>query len=249
MPGALDAGAVTRTTQDRSGRVWATPLREVTRALSWHRRLVAGVLAGVAVLAALQALRPAAVRAVPVVAASGDLPAGLVLTPGDLRLARLPPGLVPAGSSRSVAAVVGARLAAPVRSGEPVTDVRLVGPDLLAAYRHTVGADVGEVLLPLADTATVALLRPGDSLDVLAAPTAGPAAGGPAITVARDVPVLAVAGGPAGGADGPGAGAGSALTASAGTAGAVLLAVTPATAQLLAQAAVSSAISVLVHPG
>lgn len=248
VPGT-DADAVTRTVEDRPARVWATPLRELARALSWHRRLVSGVLAAVAVLAGLQALRPPAVLAVPVVAASGDLPAGHVLTAGDLRLSRLPPGLVPAGSSRSLAGVVGARLAAPVRAGEPVTDVRLVGPELLAAYRVTVGADVGEVLLTLTDPATVALLRPGDSVDVLAAPTGGPDAGGPVVTVARDVPVLAVPAGPTGDPGGFLGGSGPAVAAADGTGGAVLIAVTPATARLLARAAVTSAISVLVHPG
>lgn len=229
--------------------MWSAALRELARALAWHRRLVAAVLAAIAVLAGLQALRPVPAVAVPVAAASRDLPAGLVLTAGDLRLARLPPGQVPAGSSRSLRGVLGARLAAPVRSGEPVTDVRLVGPDLLAAYRVTVGPDVGEVLLPLDDPATVALLRPGDLLDVLAAPTGGPAAGGPAVVVARDIPVLAVPAGPEGDPGGLLGGAGSTAGTSGSTGGAILVAVTPATARLLAQAAVSSAISVLVHPG
>ena len=40
---------------------------------------------------------------------------------------------MPAGALRDVTALLGRVLAAPVRRGEPITDVRLVGPSLLGA--------------------------------------------------------------------------------------------------------------------
>jgi Flp pilus assembly protein CpaB len=88
--------------------------------------------------------------------------------------------LAPVGST---ARAVGRTLAAPVRAGEPVTDVRLVGPSILAGYP-------GRVALPvrIADSDAVALLRPGDHVGLLAAdPRRGTAA-----AVAVDVPVLSI---------------------------------------------------------
>lgn len=228
---------------------WSVLARELGRAVSWHRRWFAAALVGVAVLAVLQVLRPTPAVGVPTVAAALDLPAGAVLDAADLHVVLLPAGSRPAGAARSVAALLGARLASPVRSGEAVTDVRLVGPAVLAAYGSRVGPDVGELLLPVADAATASLVRPGDSLDVLAAPTAGPGAGGPAVMVARGVPVLAVPASPDGSTGGPFASAGSSSTAADSGSAAVLVAVTPTTAGLLAAAAVSSRISILVHPG
>jgi pilus assembly protein CpaB len=237
------------TTAGQDGRrvPWANAFRELRRAVSWHRRLLAGVLVAVAVLAGLQVVRPATVPAVGIVTAAHDLSAGTTLTSADLRLTLLPPELAPTGAARSIGAVLGARLASPLRFGEPLTDVRLVGPALLNSYRASIGADVGEVLLRVDDPGAVALLKPGDRIDVIAAPTAGAGAGGAAVVVAQAVPVLSVPAVAAGGTTGVLSG-GSAAAAGDGSAGSVLLAVTPATARILAQAAVSSAISVFVHP-
>ncbi len=221
----------------------------VTRALSWHRRLVAAALAAVAVLAALDVLRPAPVLGVPVVVASRDLPAGARLDATELTVVLERPGTAPSGSARSPAELTGALLAAPLRAGEPITDVRLVSAALLAAYAPSLGRDVGEATVRLSDPGGVATVTAGSLVDVLAATTAGPRAGAPASVIAAGVPVLAVPGRAAG----PTSTGGGLLSAAASqpvdsAGGLLVLAVTPATARLLAQAAVTSQLSVLVHP-
>ncbi len=94
--------------------------------------------------------------------AAADLPAGTVLTDASLGLTELP--TAPAGSAADPADLAGRVLAAPVRAGEPVTDVRLVGPGLTALL------PAGQVAAPvrLADLAVAGLAAPGDRVDVLA---------------------------------------------------------------------------------
>jgi hypothetical protein len=93
---------------------------------------------------------------------------------------RYPRGVAPTGSD---AHAVGRTLAAPVRKGEPVTDVRLVAPSLVAAYPDRVAVPVR-----IADAAAVRLLRAGDNVDLVAADPRR----GRATYVAVDVPVLAL---------------------------------------------------------
>jgi Flp pilus assembly protein CpaB len=130
-----------------------------------HRRSLAVGCVGVAVVAGLRVLAPAPPPTVPVVVAARDLPGGVALSPSDLTLVDFPAALVPAGmTSLGLAADPGGRvLAAPLRAGEPVTDVRLVGAPLA-------GADPGVVATPvrLPDAAAAALLRAGDRIDLLA---------------------------------------------------------------------------------
>jgi pilus assembly protein CpaB len=132
------------------------------------RRVLATLLAVAALVLAVRP--PASTTAaaghpvVPVVVASGDLPAGAVLTPEDLEVASWPPRLVPAGAGASAADLTGRTLAGALRAGEPVTDVRLVGPGLTASLPE------GQVAAPvrLADLAVAELVRAGDRVDVLA---------------------------------------------------------------------------------
>jgi hypothetical protein len=93
---------------------------------------------------------------------------------------RFPTGTAPQGLE---AKAVGRTLAAPIRRGEPVTDVRLVAPALAAGYP-------GRVAMPvrIADADMVALLRVGDRVDLVAAdPRAGTAT-----YAAVDLPVVAL---------------------------------------------------------
>lgn len=154
--------------------------RAVRRTVLARRRPLAAVCAGVAVLAGVQAARPSPGQTVPVTVAARDLPSGTVLTADDLTVRRLPAGSAPTGTATDA---VGRTLAAPVRSGEPVTDVRLVGPALISGYH-------GRVALPvrIADADMAGLLRVGDHIDLVAAdPRSGTAS-----YVAVDVPVLAL---------------------------------------------------------
>jgi hypothetical protein len=87
--------------------------------------------------------------------------------------------------------VVGSTLAGPARRGEVLTDVRLLGSRLAES---TAGPGARIVPLHLADSALIDLVRVGDVVDVLVAPTAGaPDAAPPASKVlATDAVVVLV---------------------------------------------------------
>jgi pilus assembly protein CpaB len=143
-------------------------LRRPRYPLHTARRAAAVVLAVVAlVLAARPASPPEPPpAAVGVTVAAVDLPAGTVLAADRLTVARLPPELVPDGSTGDPSRLVGRVLAGGVRAGEPLTDVRLVGPGLTAQLPSgQMGAPVR-----LTDLAVAGLVRTGDRVDVLATP-------------------------------------------------------------------------------
>lgn len=204
-------------------------LRDLRRAVPRHRRLLAAGLAAAAMAFALAALRPDPPPTTDVLVAVRDLAAGVHLRAGDTRSLAVPATAAPDGVLADPAAVAGRVLAAPVRRGEPLTDVRLVG----AAALHGYGAGKVGTPVRLADPGVAALLRPGAVVDVLAVPTAaGLDATGPARVVARGVRVVSV------GADtDPGAGAGTL----------VVVAATPRQAAALAKGAAGARLSVTLH--
>jgi pilus assembly protein CpaB len=155
------------------------------RTVGWHRRLLAAGLAAGAVALAVQAAEPAPERTVPVVAAAGELRGGITLIREDLRLVDLPSDVVPAGALGSIDAVIGQVLSGPVRAGEPLTDARLFGPGLLTGW----GDDLVATAVRVADPGVVLLLRPGDRIDVYSTPGSGL---GAAAVIAAAVPVLAI---------------------------------------------------------
>ncbi|WP_239655069.1 SAF domain-containing protein [Mycobacterium riyadhense] len=130
------------------------------------RRIAAG---GLVVLAGLATLRsnPDGDRT-DVVVAARDLSPGTALTADDVRLEKRLTTTVPDGSQTNLGSVVGATLAGPTRRGEMLTDVRLLGSRLAES---TAGPGARIVPLHLADGALVDLVRVGDVVDVLAAPT------------------------------------------------------------------------------
>ncbi|MFI6325497.1 SAF domain-containing protein [Nonomuraea sp. NPDC050556] len=154
-------------------------MRAWIRRFGRRRRLVAAALVGVSLLCVLTALAPGQPGASVLVAAR-DLAPG-VLGTADLSLAALPRSAVPDGAL--TAGAVGRVLAAPMRRGEPLTDVRLVGTALLAALPP------GAVATPvrIADPDAARLIAPGSLVGVLAAWEGGQAAQ----LVADDVTVLA----------------------------------------------------------
>lgn len=158
----------------------ADRLRPVRRAVLRRRRLIAAGLAGIAVAAGIHAVAGPAPATVPVRVATRDLPAGAELTAADLETVRFAPGSEPAGLADDPEGQV---LAAPLRAGEPVTDVRLVGPALTTGQPGLVAVPVR-----LPDPGMVALLDVGDRIDLVAT---DPQDGGAAV-VAADVPVLAI---------------------------------------------------------
>ncbi|GII16963.1 RcpC/CpaB family pilus assembly protein [Planomonospora parontospora] len=164
----------------------------VRRLLGRRHRLLATVLAALATACAVTGLRPET-SSVTVLAAARDLPGG-VLSAADVKPVALRPGTAPEGALRPGTPVAGRVLAGPARRGEPLTDVRLLGPSLLAAHPPgTVAAPVR-----VADPESARLLSPGDVVNVLAAPTGWDGSSAPARIVAEGVPVLTV---PASGSD------------------------------------------------
>lgn len=206
-------------------------LRRPRSLLHLLRQVAALAFLAVAVVLALQPVPAPAVAAAspttPVVVAADDLSGGLVLTAADLAVARLPPALVPGGSVPEPEPVVGEVLAAPVRAGEAITDVRLVGAGVTALL------PAGQVAAPvrLADLAVAALVRAGDRIDVLATLDGSAAAE----AVAESAFVLA-APGPDGGPPDD------------GSAGLLLVAVAPDTAARLAAAATTATLTITLPP-
>lgn len=149
------------------------------------RRAIATVLVG---LAAVLALAPGRANSADdaVVVAAQNLAAGTVLEPGLVTLRGIPKQAVPDGAARVPSAVLGRTLAAPVRRGEPLTDVRLTGSDLTRAL--STNPDTVSVSLRLADPDVAALLRPGTAVDVV---TVGERQDEP-VVLARGARVLAV---------------------------------------------------------
>ena len=160
-------------------------LRRVRRAVLARRRLLAALLTGVAVAAGVQAATAPPPPSVGVLTAARDLPAGAVLGSDDLVTVDFAPGSVPTGATRDA---VGRTLAAPVRRGEPVTDVRLLGPALTAGT-----PELTAVPVRLPDAGMVELLEVGDRIDLIATDPHGAGAS----VVATGVPVLALPSGSA----------------------------------------------------
>lgn len=153
----------------------------VRRRVLRRRRLIAALLLGVGAAVAVRSVAPPPPATATLLVAARDLPAGRQVAAGDLVPVEVPPDAVPEQVARDP---VGRRLAAPVRAGEAVTDVRLVGAALGAAQ------PAGTVTAPvrLSDAGQVALLSPGDRIDLLGT---DPQAGTTEV-LAHDATVLAV---------------------------------------------------------
>lgn len=167
---------------------------------------MAALLAATGAATATHLLTPPPSRLVPVVVAARDLPAGRTIGTADLETTGFWPASVPRGVlSRDRAS--GARLAAPLRRGQPLTDAAVLGPGALA------GTPAGTVAATVHLDSDPALLAPGRRVTVIAADD-GPGAGPPEAlgrVLASGVVVLSVtrpAGdGPALAGDGSGRGA------------------------------------------
>lgn len=168
----------------------------LARTARWHRRPLAALCAGLAVLCALSALRPAAPPGTAVVVAAHDLPAGRVLSPDDLAVEHYPSGLAPQGALAVADDAVGRTIAAAVTRGTPVTSATTVSAALTPAP--------GEVLVGVrvADASLLSLVQVGDRVTVVGAGQDQAVA-----TLATRVRVAALpqpaAAGPTGGADAP----------------------------------------------
>ncbi len=158
-------------------------LRRLRRAVLARRRLLAALCAVAAVLSVVRASAAPPTPTTSVLTAAHDLPAGVVVGRGDVRRVAFEPDSVPQGAL-DAPAVVGRTTAGPVRSGEALTDVRLVRASVLSGY-----PGLSAVPVRIGDPGAVGLLRVGDRVDVLAIDPQGRSE---PRWVGRDVPVLAI---------------------------------------------------------
>ncbi len=178
--------------------------------------MLSAALAGTAVLGCVAVARtPEGGPRSTVVVAARDLPAGHELGPADLVVQDRPSGFAPARPLRDAGGLSGRRLAGPVTAGEVLTAGRLVGPGLLDGR----AGDVRAVHVPVADPGALAMVQPGDTVDLVA--SSGE-------TVASAVTVLTVVSGAEAGAVG--------LSGLAAGDGGVVAAVTAEQARRLASA-------------
>lgn len=140
-------------------------VRRVRRAMLRHRRLIAALLAAAAVFCLGRVLAPPQPELTAVVVAARDLAGGAVIGADDVRTVDMPPDVVPSGAFGAERAALGASVAGPMRAGEPLTDRRVLGASLIAGYPP------GTVASPvrIEDADVVALLHPGDRIDLYAA--------------------------------------------------------------------------------
>lgn len=165
MGTALNPAALNPTLLERLSRAARPDIARTLRA----RRVAAALLV---VLAGFVALRPDPGHTLrDVVVAARDLRPGIAVTDEDVALARRPAATIPDGAVTTVQTVLGATLAGPSRRGEVLTDARLLGSRLTGL---TAAPDARVVPLHLADAAVLDLIRPGDVVDVLGAPSGEP---------------------------------------------------------------------------
>lgn len=200
----------------------SVPLIEsVLRALRWHRRWFAAFFAGLAVLAALNALSSMETSGTSTVVAARSIRGGTKVAEDDLRTVRLPPAMVPEGAFTDPGAVVGHTVLIQVSERTVLTPANLLESDDLVA--------LGKVALPVrfAEATALPLLRVGAHIDVLGAAANGADYG----VVASDVRVVAI----------PAASDGGVL--GSGQSGLVLVEVDSGQAAAIAAAASVSAVS------
>lgn len=128
-----------------------------------HRRLLAATATGLAVFFALSAVT-AEPEGRAVVVASRDLNSGARLRTSDVRAAELPHAAVPAGAAVHARDVVGRTTSGALRRGEVLTDRRTVSAGPLDGF----GPDSVLSVVRVTDPSVLALLRPGDRVDVVA---------------------------------------------------------------------------------
>ncbi|RVW10683.1 flagellar biosynthesis protein FlgA [Prescottella agglutinans] len=153
------SGALAPTITDRLGRV----LRPGWARTDTARRIAAATLAAVALVLFVRDNREDAGEAV--VVAARDLTPGHVVTANDIRTVARPRTDLPDAAVDDSGAVIGRTVSSPVRGGEILTDVRLLGPRLAEAAVGS--ADARVVPVRLSDAGLAQFIREGDRVDVL----------------------------------------------------------------------------------
>jgi pilus assembly protein CpaB len=129
------------------------------------RRLTAAALVLLAAALALRANPARGAPTVPMLVAAHDLAPGTTLGPADVRVVQVPETLRPDAALGAAEDAAGRVLAGAAAAGEPITGVRLVGPENTRLV--TGGLDAVAVPVRLADPAVAGLLTPGMRVDVV----------------------------------------------------------------------------------
>jgi len=158
-------------------------MEKLNRLAYEHRRILAALCAGLAVLATISSLRQSAPGAT-VLVARHDIPSGHMITATDVRTVVVPTASRPT-HRLTEAGAVGRRTAGPMREGELLTDYRVLEPNALSGYGP--GAVLTTVRVAEADVVTG--FRVGDRINVIAVDPNGEAS---ARIVARNVEVVTV---------------------------------------------------------
>ncbi|HLR85270.1 MAG TPA: SAF domain-containing protein [Nocardioidaceae bacterium] len=165
------------------------PLRPASRAVRRfvlaYRRMVAGALAALAVVVGISALEPADPATSAVVVAAHDLSSGTDLSDDDLEVRHVPSEAVASNAYTAVDDVAGESLSGPVRRGEAITDMRVIGTDLLAGYPP--GSTLATVRI--ADTHSLWGVEAGTYIDVVGVDVDGDRSGK---ILADDAQVVAI---------------------------------------------------------
>lgn len=166
-----------------------TALSLAYRLGGWPRRVAAGICLLLAVASLIAGHGSAAAPAtIPVATATRDLAAGRTLHAGDVRMRAWPATLAPPTALKSSGQAVGHALGAAVSAGEPITSTRLQGRGIAVGLpKGTVASTV-----TVQDAASLTLVQPGDTIDLVAGATADAIVPLPAHVVASTVRVLAV---------------------------------------------------------
>lgn len=220
--------------------------RPVRRFSRTHRQLLAAGLAGIAALMTISLLRPSPPATTAILVANRELPAGHTISDSDVGEAQWPTSVGPPPSVAEIDDIRGRVTTGPLAAGEPIGVARVIGPGLLelAGATSSDGTELVAAPIRLADSGQAALIRPGDTVDVIAA-RASDGGGQSAERVATDVRVITIAGAAD---DDPGLLSSSDDSGAASTESGslIVLAVTPVTATDLAAASTRSKLSVVL---
>lgn len=226
------------------------PISKFRRLTRTHRQLVAAALVGIASMVVVSIAKPAPPATTQILVASRSLPAGHTLADSDLATTQWPMSVGPPPSVADPEQLRGRVTAGPLALGEPLSMTRVVGPGLLELAGSSTATGIGSAALVaapvrLADAGQATLIRPGDTVDVVAA-RAIDSGGQSAERIATDVRVITIAAEARDGANLLSSGDSSSETHEPGSL--IVLAVSPATATELAAAATRSQIGIVLKP-
>ncbi|MGV1037650.1 MAG: Flp pilus assembly protein CpaB [Candidatus Nanopelagicales bacterium] len=146
----------------------------VQRLMRRQRKLLGSVLIAVCVYFLISALKPETPTTLELVAANTDLPAGHAIQAGDVTTASWPASISHPEVFTNRDLAVGRITTGPLLAGEPIGPSRVIGPGLLdVGLPQEQASQLVAATVRLADPGEVALLKPGDLVDILAARAGG----------------------------------------------------------------------------